>query len=164
MPQPNIYIGKARPDEDSLLTALIRDSFRDIALRFGLTPINCPKHPSNCRNHWIQKDFARGVTYYILRVNGKPTGCVALEKADVNTSYLERLAVLPEHRRQGFGKLLVHHVLTEAKKIGTKKISIGIIAEQTELKAWYDKMGFKEGETKAFNHLPFLVTFMAYRL
>jgi len=33
-----------------------------------------------------------------------------------------------------------------------------------ELKAWYKKMGFREGETKTFAHLPFKVLFMAYHL
>jgi len=43
-------------------------------------------------------------------------------------------------------------------------ISIGIIAAQTDLKRWYQKIGFIEGGTKGFEHLPFRVTFMIYHL
>lgn len=161
---PDIHIQRARPNEVSLLSELIRRSFRDVAERFGLTAQNCPKHPSNCTDGWVQDDFARGATYYVLQADGCPTGCVALEQADSDTCYLERLAVLPESRRQGFGRQLVHQVLTKAKELGAKAISIGIIAEQTELKEWYVGLGFVEGETKKFEHLPFRVTFMTYQL
>jgi N-acetylglutamate synthase-like GNAT family acetyltransferase len=89
-------------------------------------------------------------------------GCVALEKASPDLYYLERLAVLPQYRRNGFGKALVDYVLLEAKAVGAKKLDIGIIAEQSELKLWYQQLGFVEGETKEFEHLPFLVTFMTY--
>ena len=52
----------------------------------------------------------------------------------------------------------------QARNLGAKEISIGIISEQAELKLWYQKIGFVEGETKEFAHLPFLVTFMTYKL
>ena len=148
----------------SLLSCLIRDSFRDVAERFGLTPENCAKHPSNCTEEWIKNDLARGVTYYILDLNGTPVGCVALEKANTDLCYLERLAVLPAERKNGLGKALVNHVFFQARDLGAKEINIGIISEQTELKLWYQKIGFSEGEMKEFAHLPFLVTFMTYKL
>jgi hypothetical protein len=43
-------------------------------------------------------------------------------------------------------------------------VSIGIIADHTILKNWYLKLGFIEGKTKSFDHLPFDVTFMSYDL
>ena len=102
--------------------------------------------------------------YYILENDAIPVGCVALEKANPDLFYLERLAVLPKNRQNGFGKTLVNHVLTIARNVGSKKIGIGIISEQTELKQWYQRIGFIEGETKEFSHLPFLVSFMSYEL
>jgi len=70
--------------------------------------------------------------------------------------------VLPDQRRRGFGKALVNHALSEAKLLGAHCVSIGIIAKQTELKDWYKGLGFVEGESKEFPHLPFRVTFMSY--
>ena len=159
-----IAIRKANSADITLLSSIIRKSFRDVAVKFGLTPENCPKHPSNCTDDWITKDFARGVIYYLLERNGMPAGCVAIEKATNDRCYLERLAVLPEERRKGFGNLLVNQILDTAKAWGLKLIRIGIIAEQTDLKMWYQKIGFKEGETKEFDHLPFCVCFMTYEI
>jgi N-acetylglutamate synthase-like GNAT family acetyltransferase len=159
-----IRIRKANSADIALLSSIIRKSFRDVAVKFGLTPENCPKHPSNCTDDWITNDFARGVIYYLLELNGLPVGCVAIEKATNDLCYLERLAVLPEKRCKGFGNQLAHQVLDTARAWGTKSISIGIIAEQTDLKMWYQKIGFKEGETKEFSHLPFCVCFMTYEI
>jgi N-acetylglutamate synthase-like GNAT family acetyltransferase len=147
-----------------LLAALIQRAYKDVAERFGLTPDNCPKHPSNYTADWIEKDFARGVIYCILERDDRPVGCAAIENAGPEICYLERLAVLPDYRRNGYGRKLADHVLTKAKARGAKQVGIGIIAEQTDLKQWYQKIGFVEGETKKFEHLPFQVTFMTYRL
>lgn len=159
-----IHIREANSVDISLLSRLVRQSYRDVADRFKLTPANCPKHPSNCTDEWIENDFARGVNYFILEKKGIPAECVAIERANVDLCYLERLAVLPHERKKGLGSQLVEHIFRTAQGFGSKKISIGIIATQKELKHWYRKFGFIEGETKEFNHLPFRVTFMTIDL
>ena len=160
----NMQIKVANLDDVAILSGLVRNSYRDVAQRFDLTSENCPKHPSNCTDDWIRNDFTRGVSYYIIAHNGRPTGCAALEIPEPDLGYLERLAVLPADRRQGIGRRLVDHVFNRAKAAGVKKISIGIIGAQTDLKRWYQKIGFIEGATKEFEHLPFRVTFMTFHL
>ncbi|MCJ7617095.1 MAG: GNAT family N-acetyltransferase [Desulfobacterales bacterium] len=146
------------------ISKTIRSSYLTVAKKFNLTADNCPKHPSNCSDEWIKSDFERGVKYYILESEEGVIGCAALEKADSELCYLERLAVLPEKRNRGFGKILIDHIFMQAKSLGCKRISIGIIAKQEELKKWYHRLGFIEGETKEFEHLPFQVSFMEYNL
>lgn len=156
---------RACTQEDiGILVKTIRSSFKDVAERFGLTQENAPRHPSNCTEDWIQKDIERGVTYFIIENENSPVGCVALELANSKVCYLERLAVLPDQRGRGFGKALVNHVLSEAKLLGVHYVNIGIIADHTELKSWYKGIGFVEGESKEFPHLPFRVTFMSYKV
>lgn len=164
MSDTNTRIRRAGSKDISLLSELIRLSYRDVADRFRLTPTNCPKHPSNYTDAWIENDIQKGVSYYLLEHRGSAAGCVAIEKANSDLCYLERLAVLPHVRKKGIGSQLVKHVFGKAREIGAKNIGIGIIARQTELKQWYRKIGFIEGETKAFSHLPFQVTFMTYAL
>ena len=149
-------------EDTQVLTDTIRRSFRDVAERFGLTQENAPRHPSNCTVNWIRKDMKRGVTYFAIENNNHVVGGVALERANTEVCYLERLAVLPDQRRRGFGKALVKQALSEARLLGAHCVSIGIIAEHTELKDWYKGLGFVEGERKEFPHLPFRVTFMSY--
>ena len=164
MSDPDIRIRKAGVADITLLSRLIRDSHRDVAERFGLTSANCPKHPSNCTDEWIEKDLARSVAYFIMEFNSIPVGCAAIEQASPDACYLERLSVLPDQRKTGLGKALVNYVLLKARKLGAIELNIGIIARHTELKEWYRRIGFVEGETKVFEHLPFSVTFMKYPL
>jgi N-acetylglutamate synthase-like GNAT family acetyltransferase len=149
-------------EDIEVLAETIRRSFRDIAERFGLTQENAPRHPSNCTVDWIRKDMERGVTYFAIENEDLVVGCVALERAKSEVCYLERLGVLPDKRRRGFGKALVNHVLFEARHLGVNYVSMGIIAAHTELRDWYRKLGFIEGESKEFPNLPFRVTFMSY--
>jgi len=85
---------------------------------------------------------------------------VAVEKADHHLYYIEKLAVLPDCRHKGMGKMLVSHALDYIASKGGQKVSIGIIDEQTILKTWYRMLGFTETGTKKFPHLPFTVCFM----
>jgi len=149
-------------EDAQVLAGITRKSFRDVAERFGLTPENAPRYASNCTAYWIRKDMEDGVTYFVIENSNHAVGCVAFEQANPEVCYLERLAVLPDQRRCGFGRALAEHTLSEAKLLGVNYVSIGIIAEQTELKDWYKKLGFVEGESKEFPHLPFRVTFMSY--
>jgi N-acetylglutamate synthase-like GNAT family acetyltransferase len=147
-----------------ILVDTIRRSFHDVALRFDLTQENAPRHPSNCTADWIQKDMERGVNYFVMENKNIVVGSVALEKANPDLCYLERLAVLPNQLRRGFGKALVTQILSKAKSLGAKRVNIGIIAEQNELKKWYKKIRFVELESKEFPRLPFNVTFMSYKI
>ena len=142
------------------LVHLLRGSFRDVAERFGLTVENCPKNLAFCTDQRVRSDFERGLSYYILEQDGETIGCVALERASSEVCYLERLAVLPQHRRKGCGRMLVEYILDKAAENGSQRVEIGIIAEDTRLREWYGKFGFVLKSTKTFDHLPFVVAFM----
>ena len=147
-----------------LLASLIRDSFRDVAERFNLTVDNCPVHPANCTDDWVESDFAKGIRYYVLEDDGTPCGCVAMEQARPGLCYLERLSVLPAYRRIGFGLALVLHVMEKARAAGSARVQIAIIAGQSELKRWYENLGFVVKDTRRFERLPFEVMFLTVEL
>ena len=102
-------IEEAAEADADLLASLIRRAFADVAVRFGLTPKDSPRHPSNCSPDWIRSAFALGIRHFVLKTPGGPAGCVALEQANAHVCYLERLAVLPAYRqewlRRGPGEL-----------------------------------------------------------
>lgn len=160
----NEKIRTCSQDDIGVLVETIRSSFNEVAERFGLTKENAPRHPSNCTAEWIQKEMDRGVTYFIIENGDLVSGCVAIDRINPEVCYLERLAVLPGQRHQGFGEALIRHVFLQAKLLGVRSVNIGIIAEHTELKDWYRRFGFIEKESKEFSHLPFPVTFMSYKV
>lgn len=159
-----MHIRPATRDDVALLAEIICHSFKDVADRFELTPDNAPTHPSNCTPDWISSAFDKGARYFVLEYDGDACACVEMECAGPEHCYLERLAVMPAYRFKGIGKKLVHHIAEEARAQGLSRIEIGIIAEHTQLRRWYESLGFETIETKSFSHLPFQVTFMVLRL
>jgi N-acetylglutamate synthase-like GNAT family acetyltransferase len=159
-----MIVRDANEADVSILATLLRESFRDVAERFELTVEICPKNLAFCTDQRIKGDIERGLSYYILQPEDRPCGCVALEKASPEVCYLGRLAVLPEHRRKGYGKMLVEHIFDKAAQNGSQHVEIGIIAEDTKLRNWYGRFGFVLKSTKTFDHLPFVVAFMSVEI
>lgn len=157
-----MHIRETTPNDVATIAMLVSQSNRDVAQKFGLNAGNCPKHPSFYTTGWVESDLARGERYFILEDDSKPLACVAFETPCVGLAYLNRLSVLPQHRRHGLGARLVEHIIDLARAGAIQTISIGVIGEYTELRCWYEKLGFVTGETKRFPHLPFSVTYMAY--
>lgn len=155
---------EATPHDAATLAALISASNRDVASQFGLTFENCPKHPSFCTEDWIKADLVRGERYFLAEDAAVPIACVAFELADAGIAYLNRLSVLPMHRRCGMGARLVEHVVALARRNHRHSLSIGVIGEHTDLQRWYRKLGFVTGDTRRFVHLPFSVTYMTLAL
>jgi ribosomal protein S18 acetylase RimI-like enzyme len=142
------------------LAELVSRANLTVAELFGLNAENCPGHPSLCTAAWIEAGFARGETYFMLG----DIACVAYESPEPGRAYLNRLSVLPAHRRSGAGAQLVGHVVAHARARGVTSISIGVIGQYAELQDWYRKLGFVDGDTRHFAHLPFAVKYMTLAL
>ena len=102
----------------------------------------------------------KGIGMFGLFEERKQIGFVAIEKADNDNIYIERLSVLPGYRHKGYGKLLMDFVFKYVKGQGARQVSIGIVNENTVLKNWYRLYGFIETGLKKYEHLPFTVCFM----
>ena len=139
---------------------VIRNAFKTVALEFSLTRENSPTHPSFMTTRRLREDHNKGVRFFGLFMEDRQIGFIAVEKADASLYYIERLAVLPGYRHQGYGRRLMEFAFQHIKVNGGTKVSIGIINEQTVLKDWYKAMGFEETSTREFAHLPFTVCFM----
>lgn len=153
---PLLPIRPMTASDFSTIAMLVSESNKDVAVRFGLDADNAPRHPSFCTEGWVRADVERGETYFII----DGVGCVAYESPGPGRAYLNRLSVLPGERGKGEGERLVRHVVQHARGQGVETISIGVIGEHAQLQRWYRKLGFKDGETKRFAHLPFSVRYM----
>ncbi|MBN1346742.1 MAG: GNAT family N-acetyltransferase [Phycisphaerae bacterium] len=160
--EPTIRQATAR--DAPLLNHIIRGAYLDVARRFDLTPENCPTHPSNCTEAWVESAVQKGVRFYVAQRGETACGCVGLDKIRHDLCYIERLGVLPEFRSRGIGTALMRHALDQARALGADCVEIGIIADHAELKDWYTRLGFLvKQEHVSIEHLPFTVTFMCLR-
>jgi len=154
-------IREATREDAALLLRLIRESFETVYQRFNLRPETWRGHAANKEPAWILETMDKGQRFFVLEKGGAPCGCVALEREDAATVHLRRLAVLPACRRRGYGRRLVDLVLAEARRLGARRVVLGIVAANTELQQWYERQGFVVTERKRYDELPFEVTHMA---
>lgn len=150
----------SKDEELSKCLDVIRTSFLTVAEEFNLTMEKAPTNPAFIGLKELFKMREKGIAMFAVYHEGIQIGFVAIEKAKDDTYYMEKLAVLPEYRHRGFGKMIMKYVSDYVSKNGGKKIGIGIINENTILKKWYLNYGFREIELKKFNHLPFTVCLM----
>lgn len=154
-------IREIHPDDFIKSAEVIRRSFQTVADEFGFTIENNPSNGAFITPDRLMEDHARGVKMFGLYMDQQQVGFVAAEKKDDRLYYLEKLSVVPQYRHHGFGKLLIDHVRDEVRKAGGTEISIGIINENAQLKAWYERYGFRQTGLKQFDHLSFTVCFMS---
>ena len=73
---------------------------------------------------------------------------------------LNNLAVLPEYRHCGIGKTLLEHAYETARNQGCKRVNIGIVEENIQLRKWYEQSGAVHTGTKKFDFFPFTCGYM----
>ena len=139
---------------------IIRSSFITVAEEFVLTESNCPSHTAFMSFDTLEKQLGDGRPMFLFYQDDIPVGYFSLAKCSDAEWELNNLAVLPEYRYLGIGKVMVDYAVEMVKNYGGNKISIGIIEENTKLKNWYLKLGFAHISTRKFVHLPFTVGLM----
>lgn len=141
---------------------VIRESFIGVAEEFGLTPENCPANTAFMPDGQLKGKFAEGLPMFLALAGDAFAGFFMLEEDWFveGAQMLKKLAVLPAFRHHGLGKALLEAAAEQARVLGAKKLTIGIIEENTRLKNWYLANGFIHTGTKRFNHLPFTVGYM----
>ena len=158
---PMIY----KVDKNELHECLdvIHQSFSTVAEQFGLTKENCPRHTSFIPLSFLETQMNWGWHMYALYAGKKIIGYMSLSKEGEGTFELHNLAVLPEYRHNGFGKLLLDHTKDAVRSLGGRKIRIGIIEESDVLKNWYIANGFVHTGAKKFDHLPFTSGYLEWK-
>lgn len=145
-----------------VLSALLNFSFGTVAKEFGLTRENCPTNNAFITAEDLKSQLDDKREFYYLDENNIPTGFIAIEKSgrEEGTFYIEKVAVHPHFRHKKTGVLLMDFATDRIKELGGRKISIGVMDANTQLKNWYKQQGYKETGVKVFEHLPFDVCYM----
>jgi len=156
-------IRKIELNELNACAEIIRESFSTVAKTFNLTEENCPSNGAFIKAERLILEMSKGNIMYGLFYNSSLIGFVELEDKGAGRFELEKLAVLPTYRHQGYGTILLDYAIKTVNEMRGETITIGIIEQNTILKSWYLKHGFAHTGTKEFPHLPFLVGFMELR-
>jgi len=153
----DLAINAAVANDADRLARLIGEAFADVAIRFGLTRENCPGHTSFITADEVRRGMGFGNRYFMAILDGTVCGAIAIRLPKDGASIIEKVAVSPPFRHDGIGRRLMEHAFVEAKRCGASAAEIGIIAKQTDLRAWYESFGFQATRQVQYEHLPFEV-------
>lgn len=155
-------IRKVEQEDIKECVYVIVKSFMTVAAEFGFTINNAPRFTAFAttedRLNWHLRGEHRPM--YVYSEDGMIMGYYSLLQQDNDECELNNVCVLPEYRHKGIGDKLMRHAFIMAKELGCKKISIGIVEENTVLKQWYDSYGFVHIGTKKFDFFPFTCGYM----
>ncbi len=92
------------------------------------------------------------IKFWSLWDNNQLIGCGALKFLDETHGEFKSIRVADKHRKKGMGEKIISHLITEAKKIGIKKLSIETGAGEffSPARKLFKKFGFKA--CKPFAH------------
>ena len=139
---------------------LLKASYEAGAIRFGQTEENCP-HRGRTRLPLskFRQEFLDGHQMYGYYHDDKRVGFLALSFNDGVVRVCD-LAILPEYQNRGFGSDFMQFIHDEAIRLDCKIIRLGMIDDNTELKAWYKKHGYKTINLTKFDTVTYTVGLM----
>jgi len=88
-----------------------------------------------------QKQSFQPELFYVLEVEGDLAGTI-MAGYDGHRGWLYTVAVKPVYRRRGFGSELVRHAEGSLKRLGCRKINLQVRATNSNVVAFYKKLGF----------------------
>ena len=139
---------------------VIRKSFITVANEYELTLENAPTNAAFIKFEDLLKMNERDVHIFGVYMDEIQIGFFTIEENANCLYYLNKLAILPYYRHNGYGGKILDFVFNDVKQAGGGIISIGIINNNLVLKNWYIKHGFAETAIKKYPQLPFEVCLM----
>lgn len=84
--------------------------------------------------------------FTVMERDGTVIGCAALYPyIEEKVAELACVAIHPDYQKEGKGKTLIQHIVSEAKQLGLKKLFL--LTAQTS--HWFREQGFKQADLKA---------------
>ena len=134
LPAPDIR--ELRSEEELLMCVdLLRAAFGTVARDFGLTEESAPTNAAFTTIENLHRHLQNGMKLWGMFYDTSLVGCVATKKSKGEESifYIERLAVSPKKRHQGYGEQLLSFAVEHIRRCGGSTASIGLMDNNERL-------------------------------
>ncbi len=145
-----------------MLMPIIKEAYQTSHDRFGLEGF------SHSGVYFTQEDFdvlqGDGAVWFGAFYYSQLIGCLAFTPVDKKEFRLHKLAVVPDKRSSGLGRLLMMTAEKEAFSRGAKHIAIVCLANDEALVNFYQRLGYHLLKEKTYRFTSWRVAFMEKRI
>ena len=92
----------------------------------------------------IEKAYLKaGGMFYVVEMDNMIIGCAGLFRIDELTCELRKMYIYPVFRGRGIGRFLLHQLISDAKRLGYRKVTLETASVLKEAINMYKANGFK---------------------
>ncbi len=78
----------------------------------------------------------------LARLDGRAVGCLRLEVSP-DSLHVRRVAVDPEHQREGIGRALMRWAYSYARDRGLREVRVGVRSQLPGNRSFYERLGYR---------------------
>jgi putative acetyltransferase len=97
----------------------------------------------------------KGGHIFMVYLNAKPVGCVALIPIGASVFELSKMAVSPECRGRGIGRRLIDYTIGQARMLGASSIFLGSSTKLPSAIHLYESVGFRHVDPASLPPMPY---------
>ena len=91
----------------------------------------------------LSDELSNDLAYYcVLHLNNQPIGYAGLWSF-LDEAHITKIAVLKEYRGKGLGKMLMLHMMDEARKRNAERMTLEVRERNVAAQALYQGLGFR---------------------
>ena len=165
-----LRIEQAKADQVELVAEIIRRAFARQAQALGMDRDHFPNYVAFETGESLRRRMAGGqvvlLAYRTTEIGEDPVGTISYRQdpAELARGEIQRLAVLPEHRKKGYGAQLLAEAERQMAERGVREVTLSLVASLLRLQNYYEEMGYQPLEMRQLSSLPFDVLIMGKQL
>lgn len=153
-------IESIRRDQLPICLDILSRSYENTAVTFGMTEENCPyRGRTRLPLQVFEKEYDEGYLMYGYVYDNQIVGFLSMYLKE-NELCIQDIAVLPDCQNSGYGSELFLFAKETAQKFHCSKITLGMVYDNTTLRNWYHKLGFKTVDMIHFEKINYIVGMM----
>jgi GNAT superfamily N-acetyltransferase len=155
-----LAIRTATEADASVIASIIGQSFRKQAEVLGISPIEYPNYVAFETEAGVRRRLDSGAHVALGHRGDEIFGTVSCVARRGGPAEIMRLAVLPSHRGNGYGRELMMYAENRLVAAGADAVELSIVAKFLRLRSYYEEQGYSASKLKTVASLPFELLYM----